>query len=158
MENSMEVPKNGAIVWSSNPVNALLLGIYVHRTIIKKDTCTPMFIAALFTIDKTWKQLNVPGQMNGWRRCGINIQWNTTQPFKKWNDATCSNIDGNRGYQTKWSQKEKEKHHMTLLTYGILNMTKGTYLQNRNRLTDKRMDLWLPREGMSGRDGNEVWD
>ena len=47
---------------------------------------------------------------------------------------------------------------MTLLTYGILNMTKGTYLQNRNRLTDKRMDLWLPREGMSGRDGYEVWD
>ena len=41
-----------------------------------------MFIAALFTIDKTWKQLNVPGQMNG-SRCGTNIQWNTTQPFKK---------------------------------------------------------------------------
>ena len=23
---------------------------------IQKDTCTPMFIAALFTIDKTWKK------------------------------------------------------------------------------------------------------
>ena len=27
-----------------------LLGIYPYKTIIQKDTCTPMFIAALFTI------------------------------------------------------------------------------------------------------------
>ena len=33
-----------------------LLGIYPEKTIIQKDTCTPMFIAALFTIAKTWKQ------------------------------------------------------------------------------------------------------
>ena len=30
-----------------------LLGIYPEKTIIQKDTCTPMFIAALFTIAKT---------------------------------------------------------------------------------------------------------
>ena len=34
-----------------------LLCIYPEKTIIRKDTCTPMFIAALFTIAKTWKQL-----------------------------------------------------------------------------------------------------
>ena len=33
-----------------------LLGIYLDKTIIQKDTCTPTFIAALFTIAKTWKQ------------------------------------------------------------------------------------------------------
>ena len=33
-----------------------LLGIYPDKTIIQKDTCTPMFVAALFTIAKTWKQ------------------------------------------------------------------------------------------------------
>ena len=33
-----------------------LLGIYPDKTIIQKDTCIPMFIAALFTIAKTWKQ------------------------------------------------------------------------------------------------------
>ena len=37
-----------------------LLGIYPDKTIIQKDTCTPMFIAALFTIAKTWKQLKCP--------------------------------------------------------------------------------------------------
>ena len=37
-----------------------LLGIYPNNTIIQKDTCTPVFIAALFTIAKTWKQLKCP--------------------------------------------------------------------------------------------------
>ena len=30
------------------------------KTIIQKDTCTPMFIAALFIISKTWKQPKCP--------------------------------------------------------------------------------------------------
>ena len=30
-----------------------LLGIYPDKTILQKDTCTPMFIAALYTIVKT---------------------------------------------------------------------------------------------------------
>ena len=37
-----------------------LLGIYPEVTKIEKDTCTPMFIAALFTIDRTWKQPRCP--------------------------------------------------------------------------------------------------
>ena len=37
-----------------------LLGIYPDKTINQKDTCTPMFIAALFLIAKTWKQPKCP--------------------------------------------------------------------------------------------------
>ena len=37
-----------------------LLGIYPDKTVIQKDTCTPMFIEALFTIAKTCKQPNCP--------------------------------------------------------------------------------------------------
>ena len=33
-----------------------LLGIYPEKTIILKDACTPMFIAALCTIGRSWKQ------------------------------------------------------------------------------------------------------
>ena len=32
-----------------------LLGIYPEETKIEKDTCIPLFIAALFTIGRTWK-------------------------------------------------------------------------------------------------------
>ena len=37
-----------------------LLGIYLGKTIVQKDTCTPMFKAALFTIARTWKQPKCP--------------------------------------------------------------------------------------------------
>jgi hypothetical protein len=35
-----------------------LLGIYLkgYKLDYNKDTCTPMFIAALFTVSKLWKQ------------------------------------------------------------------------------------------------------
>ena len=36
------------------------LGIDPEKTIIRKDACTPMFTAALFTIAKTWKQPECP--------------------------------------------------------------------------------------------------
>ena len=45
-----------------------LLGIYPEKTTILKDTCTPVFIAVLFTKATTYKEqgsnLNVHQQMN----------------------------------------------------------------------------------------------
>ena len=38
----------------------LLLGIHTKETRIEGDMCTPMFIAALFTIVRTWKQSRCP--------------------------------------------------------------------------------------------------
>ena len=46
-----ELPYNSAIP---------LLGIHTEETRIERDTCTPMFTAALFTIARTWKQLRCP--------------------------------------------------------------------------------------------------
>ena len=37
-----------------------LLGIYSEKTIIQKESCTTIFIAALFTISSTWKQPKCP--------------------------------------------------------------------------------------------------
>ena len=42
-----------------DPTNPLL-GIYPEKTIIPKDTYTPMFLAALFTIDRSWKHPKCP--------------------------------------------------------------------------------------------------
>ena len=43
-----------------------LLGIYPEKTLIQKDTCTPVFRAALFTVAKTWEQPKCPyQQMSG---------------------------------------------------------------------------------------------
>ena len=37
-----------------------LVGLYPEETKIEKDTCIPLFIAALFTIARTWKQPRCP--------------------------------------------------------------------------------------------------
>ena len=37
-----------------------ILGIYPEKTKLEKDTCIPLFIAALFTIARTWKQPRCP--------------------------------------------------------------------------------------------------
>ena len=47
----IELPYNPAIS---------LLGIHTEETRIERDMCTPMFIAALFIIARTWKQPRCP--------------------------------------------------------------------------------------------------
>ena len=56
------------------------LGLYLDKTLIQKDTCIPMFIAALLTIAKTWRQPKCPSADEWIKRCGTYIQWNITQP------------------------------------------------------------------------------
>ena len=38
----------------------ILLGIYPEKSIIQKDTCTPVFTVALFTTARIWKQPKCP--------------------------------------------------------------------------------------------------
>ena len=42
-----------------------LLGIHTEKARNERDTCTPMFVAALFTIARTWNKLDVHWQTNG---------------------------------------------------------------------------------------------
>ena len=78
----IELPCNPAIP---------LLGIYPDKAVIQKDTCTPIFIAALYTIVKTWKQPKCP-LTDEWIKMSYvcvyiythththtYTQWNTTQ-------------------------------------------------------------------------------
>ena len=48
-----------------------LLGIYPEETTTEKDTCTPMFTAALFTITGMWKQPRCPSTDEWIKSCGI---------------------------------------------------------------------------------------
>ena len=43
---------------------------------------------------------------------------------KEWNDAICSNMDGTRGYHTKWSQSDRGNQIAHGIAYicGILKM------------------------------------
>ena len=54
---------NGTLLQYScleNPTDYSLEFGGCEKTVIQKDPCTPKFIAALFTIAKTWKQPKCP--------------------------------------------------------------------------------------------------
>ena len=69
----MEVPQTTKKELSYDPTIPLL-GIYPKKikTLIRKDTCTALFIATLFTIAKIWKQTKYPST-DEW----IKKMWNT---------------------------------------------------------------------------------
>ena len=80
-----------------------LLHIHLDKSIIQKDTCTPMFIAVLFTTVKTWKQTKCPSAdewING--LYVVHIRNGILFGHKKErNNAICSNMDKTRDYHTK---------------------------------------------------------
>ena len=60
MEDGMEIPlkkKKKEIKPPYDPAIPLL-GIYLAETKTEKDTCIPLFITALFTTARTWKQMS----------------------------------------------------------------------------------------------------
>ena len=101
-----------------------LLGIYTEETRVERDTCTPMFIAALFTIARTWKQ----------HRCPLADEWIR----KLWYIYTMeyySAIKKNafEAVLMRWMKLEliiqsevsqKEKHHYSILTHIYMEFRK----------------------------------
>ena len=60
-----------------------LLGVHTEETTIGRDTCTPVFIVALFTIARTLNQPRCPSADNGKESCGTYTQWNITELLKR---------------------------------------------------------------------------
>ena len=67
MENSVEIPLKLEIELPYDPA-ITLLGIHTKETRIERDTCVPVFIAALFIIARTWKQPRCPSADEGIRK------------------------------------------------------------------------------------------
>ena len=98
-----------------------LLGMYPEKTIVQKESCTKMFIAALFTIARTWKQPRCPLTdewiRNMWHIYTMDyysaIERNKIELFVvRWMDLESV-------IQSEVSQKEKNKYHMLTHIYGI---------------------------------------
>ena len=66
-----------------------------------------MFTAAQWP--RHGNNLNVYQQMNGLRRCGTYVEWNTTWPQKGQNNGIFSNMDGTKDSHTKCSKSEGER-------------------------------------------------
>jgi hypothetical protein len=63
-----------------------LLGIYPEDVLTcNKDTCSTMFIAALFIITRSWKEHRCPSTEKWIQKCDTFTQWSTTQLLKTMN-------------------------------------------------------------------------
>ena len=80
VENSMEFPQKTKTGTAFDPAIPLL-ALYPKNpeTPIQKNLCTPMSIAAQFTIAKYWKQPKCPSENEWVQNNGIFTQWNSTQ-------------------------------------------------------------------------------
>ena len=78
------------------------------QTLIQKDNCALIFIAALFTIAKTCKQPECPSTDEWIKMCIYTMEYYSAIK-KQWNNAICSNMDGPRDYHTKWSKSDRER-------------------------------------------------
>ena len=98
-----------------------LLGIYSEETKIEKSTCISLFIAAVFTVARTWKP----------PRCSLTDEW-----IKKWwyiytmeyysaiKRSTFESVlmrwmNLERIIQSEVSQKDKDKYCILMHIYGI---------------------------------------
>ena len=98
-----------------------LLGIYPEETKIERDICIPLFIAALFTIARTWKQ----------PRCSSTDEWikklwyiYTMEYYSAIKRNTFESVlmrwmNLEPIIQIEVSQKEKDKYHILMHIYGI---------------------------------------
>ena len=119
-ENNKEVPQKLKIELPYDP-EIPLLGIYPDKTKIQKDTCTPIFIAALFTIAKTWKQPKCPSTDEWIKKMWYIytmeyysvIKKNEIMPF------AATQMDLEVIILSEVSQKETDKYHMITLTCGM---------------------------------------
>ena len=99
----------------------LLLDIYPEKTLIQKDTCNPIFIVALFTIAKTWKQPKRPSTDEWIKKIRYIYTMEYYSGIKK-NEImsfTATWMDLEIIILSQVSQIEKDKYHMISLICGI---------------------------------------
>ena len=97
----------------------------MKKTIIQKDTYTPVFTAAVFTVARIWKQLypSTEKWIKMWYIYTLEyysvIKKNEIVPFAAtWMDLEIVTL-------SEVSQTEKDKYHMILLTCGIFKKNGG---------------------------------
>ena len=98
-----------------------LLGIHTEETRIERDTCTPMFITALFIKARTWKQPRCPSADEWIRKLVVHITMEYYSAVKKntFESVLMRWIKLEPIIQSEVSQKEKHQYSILMHIYGI---------------------------------------
>ena len=98
-----------------------LLGIHTKETRIERDTCTPMFIAALFIIARTWKQPRCPSAERWIRKLWYIYTMEYYSAIKKnaFESVLMRWMKLEPILESEVSQKEKHQYSILMHIYGI---------------------------------------
>ena len=97
-----------------------LLGIHIEETRIERDTCTPMFIASLFTIARTWKQPICPLADEWIRKLWYTYTMEYYSAIKNntFESVLLRSMKLEPMIQSEVSQKEKHQYSILMHIYG----------------------------------------
>ena len=120
MENDMEIPlktTNKTTIWTSIP----LLGIYPEEIRIEKDTCIPVFIAALFIIARSWKRPRCPWTDERIKKLWYIYIMDYYSAIKRnaFESVLMRWMNLEPVTQSEVSQTEKDKYHILMHIHGI---------------------------------------
>ena len=112
--------KNRATTYFAQPCN-LTPGYMSEENKIQKDTCTSMFIAALFTIARTWKQPRCPSTEERIKQMWYIYTMKYYSAIKKRKIMPFAAIwvDLEIVIMSEISQTQKDTYHIILLICGI---------------------------------------
>ena len=98
-----------------------LLGIHTEEIRIERDTCTPMFIAALFIIARTWKQPRCPSAVEWVRKLWYiyTMEYYSAIKKKTFESVLMRWMKLEPIIQSEVSQKDKEHYSILTHIYGI---------------------------------------
>ena len=98
-----------------------LLGIYPEETRVEKDTCAPLFIAALFTMTRTWKQPRCPSTDERLKKLWYICTMDYYSAFKRnaFESVLMKWMNLESIIQSEVNQKEKDKYHILTHIYRI---------------------------------------
>ena len=98
-----------------------LLAIHTEETRIERDTCTPMFITALFIITRTWKQPRCPSADEWIRKLWYIYTMEYYSAIKKntFESVLLRWMKLEPIIQSEVSQKEKHQYSILTHIYGI---------------------------------------
>ena len=121
---------------------------YPEKNLIQKDIRIPMFIAALFTIAKTWKKPKYPLTDESIKKMWYIYLSEYYCHKKEWNNSIYSNMDGPRDYHTKWSKPDRERQLSYDITYkwNLKNGATDLIYKTKADSQKQKANLWLPKE------------
>ena len=116
----MEIPKKLGIKLPYDPAIPLL-GIYPEENKIERDTCIPLFTAALITIARTWKQPRCPSTDEWIEKLWYiyTMEYYSAVKRKTFESVLMRLMNLEPLIQSEVSQKEKDKYHILTHIYRI---------------------------------------